>query len=315
MINIKVYNKEYKEIWNEFNRKSKNSIFMFDRNYMDYHSDRFVDNSLMFYDDNMLIALLPMNIKDGVLYSHGGLTYGGFIVDNNMKQHIMNDCFIELCKYAKTNNITEIIYKVIPYIYHKQPSEEDRYTLYINNAKLISVDASTYINLKTPLKMTKGRKAQISRAKRENVEVRELSSLNDYLAFIDLENYVLLRKHNTKAVHTGEELKLLHDKFSDNIHLFCAFINEQLIAGTVIYEYDEVIHTQYMAANELARKIGALDLIINVLIEKYKDNKKWIDFGISTEHNNNLLNEGLISQKESFGGRTGVYEIWKIDMK
>ena len=26
------------------------------------------------------------------------------------------------------------------------------------------------------------------------------------------------------------------------------------------------------------------------------------------------LNEGLISQKEGFGGRTGVYETWKIDL-
>lgn len=314
MIRIEVYNNELKETWNEFNRNSKNSIFMFDRNYMDYHSDRFKDNSLMFFDDEKLIALLPMNIEDDVLYSHGGLTYGGFITNNDMKQHIMNDCFGELIKYARSINVKEIIYKTIPHIYHKQAAEEDMYALYANNAKLITVDASTYINLENPLKMPKGRKAQISRAKREGVEIKELSELIDFESFIELENAVLSTRHNTKAVHTGSELKLLKDNFNNNIHLLGAFIGDELISGVVVYEYDNAVHTQYMATNEKAREIGALDLLIYTVINKYKESKKWLDFGISTEHNRIYLNEGLISQKEGFGGRTGVYNVWSIKL-
>lgn len=65
---------------------------------------------------------------------------------------------------------------------------------------------------------------------------------------------------------------------------------------------------------EEARKIGGLDLVIATIIEKYKQEKMWLDFGISTEHGRIYLNEGLISQKEGFGGRTGVYETWKIDL-
>lgn len=61
-----------------------------------------------------------------------------------------------------------------------------------------------------------------------------------------------------------------------------------------------------------ARTVGALDLVINTIIEKYKNNKRWLDFGISTEHGKIYLNEGLVAQKEGFGGRTGVYEIWKL---
>lgn len=52
-----------------------------------------------------------------------------------------------------------------------------------------------------------------------------------------------------------------------------------------------------MAANEEARKIGGLDLVIATIIEKYKQEKMWLDFGISTEHGRIYLNEGLISQK------------------
>ncbi len=48
---------------------------------MDYHSDRFNDHSLVFTRKNRLIGLLPANIKDEALYSHGGLTFGGIISD------------------------------------------------------------------------------------------------------------------------------------------------------------------------------------------------------------------------------------------
>lgn len=312
MISIKRYMESDKYIWNKFNQNSKNPLFMFDRNYMDYHKDRFKDHSLMFFDNEKLIAVLPMSENGSVLTSHGGLTYGGFISDTKMKQHIMNDCFDKLLNYAEKNGYNTIRYKTIPYIYHIQPAEEDRYALFANGAKLVIVDAATYINLKSPLKMPKGRKAQISRAKRENVSIEILTEQADYDAFIELENCVLREKHNTQAVHTGKELKFLHDNFPENIHLFGAIKNERLIAGTVIYEYGQAVHTQYMAANNEAREIGALDLAVNTVIEKYRDNKLWMDFGISTEHDKMILNEGLISQKEGFGGRTGVYEIWEI---
>ena len=285
---------------------------MFDRNYMDYHKDRFKDHSLLFYDENILVALLPMSEHGDELISHGGLTYGGFITDTRMKQHIMMDCFAELIKYARESGFKSIRYKCIPHIYHSQPAEEDRFALFANGARLDTVDVSTYVNLTSLLKMPKGRKAQISRAKREGVVIEELTELEDFKAFIDLENKVLLEHHGVHAVHTGEELKLLHDRFPENIHLFASKKNENMIAGTVVYEYDQVVHTQYMAANDEARTIGALDLAVATVINKYKETKNWIDIGISTEHGKIYLNEGICSQKEGFGGRTGVYEIWEL---
>lgn len=315
MITIVRYTEDKVNIWNQFNKQSKNALFMFDRNYMDYHKDRFKDHSLLFYDEDKLLALLPMSEHGDLLISHGGLTYGGFITGTKMKQHTMMDCFEELIKYAKENGFKNIRYKCIPHIYHSQPAEEDRFALFANNSKLDTVDVSTYVNLAAPLKMPKGRKAQISRAKREGVVVEELTELEDFNKFIDLENEVLTERHDVRAVHTGEELKLLHDRFPENIHLFASLKDGNLIAGTVVYEYDQVVHTQYMAANDEARTIGALDLAVSTVINNYKDSKKWLDFGISTEHGKIYLNEGLCSQKEGFGGRTGVYEIWEVNIE
>ena len=46
--------------------------------------------------------------------------------------------------------------------------------------------------------------------------------MESYINFINLENKVLAERHETKAVHTAEELKMLHDRFPENIGLFVA---------------------------------------------------------------------------------------------
>ena len=309
MIRVELYKDSDREIWNNFIRNSKNGIFMFDRNFMEYHKDRFKDNSLLFYDEDKLIAVMPASIKDNVLSSHGGLTYGGFITSNDMKQHHMNDCFTALKEYALSNQIKEIIYKHIPHVYHKQPAEEDLYSLFYNGAEVLKVEASTAVKLVQPLKMPKGRKAQVGRARREGVEIKES---DDFESFIELENSVLQERHGTKAVHSPSELHLLQERFPQNIKLLGAFYQGKMIAGTVLFIYENAVHTQYMAANDTAREIGALDLTIASVIESFKDSKEWLDFGISTEEGGHYLNEGLISQKEGFGGRTNVYQTWKI---
>ena len=306
---VQGYTTQNKEQWNEFIKNSKNGIFMFDRGFMDYHSDRFQDNSLMFYDNEELIALLPASVHDKELRSHGGLTYGGFLTNEKMKQHKMLECFEVLTKYMKEHNISKLLYKTIPYIYHKQPSEEDLYALYKIGANNAKIEPSTLILLKNPLKMPKGRKAQISRAKREGVVIEESE---DFDIFIKLENAVLSKHHNKKAVHTSDELKLLKSRFKDKIQLWVAKYEGEIIAGTLLFVYDDVVHTQYLASNEKSKKIGGLDLLVKTVMDKFSQSHTYLDFGISTEDGGKFLNEGLISQKESFGGRTICYQTWEI---
>lgn len=309
-ISIVRYNSEYKDQWNSFVEKAKNGLFLHNRNYMDYHSDRFTDHSLLFYSDDSLIALLPANEKNSMLVSHGGLTYGGLLTNTSIKQHTVNDCFEALLRYVGEVGIERIIYKPVPHVFHQQPAEEDLYALVRCGAKLTEVSASTVIDLQNPLKMPKGRKAQISRAIREGVEIKVLEEKQDYEAFIDLENEVLERRHGVQAVHTADELFLLHSRFPKNVHLYGALKDGKMIAGTVVFEYDQAVHTQYMASNDLGRTTGALDLAVSTVISNYREKKKWLDFGISTEEHGTVLNEGLISQKEGFGGRTNVYMVW-----
>lgn len=311
MIEIKKYSPEYKELWDFFIKNSKNGLFMFERDFMEYHSDRFQDNSLMFFEDDKLLALLPMNIVENQLFSHRGLTFGGFVSDQNMKAPRMLKYFEKLTEYMKDNSLNTLIYKAIPYIYHFLPAQEDIYALFQNNAKLLKTEISTTIQLDCIPTLKKGRKAQINRAKREGVII-ELSE--NFEEFMKLESEILDKKYNTKPTHTVSELRLLYSRFPQNIKFYVSKLHEEIIAGVLLFEYKNVVHTQYMATNEKGREIGGLDFLIKKLLEIYKDSKKYFDFGISTENGGQYLNEGLIAQKESFGGRAIVHQTWKLSV-
>lgn len=77
---------------------------------------------------------------------------------------------------------------------------------------------------------------------------------------------------------------------------------------------DPVVHTQYISANLEGKEIGALDLLFDYLINTEYSNYKIFDFGQSTENNGIYLNESLIFQKEGFGGRGVVYDIYEYEL-
>ena len=309
MIHTEPYSREKQQEWDDFIDRSKSPMFMFKWGFMEYHSDRFKDFSLMFYDDDELIGVLPASIKDRIVTSHAGLTYGGIVSSLRMKQHTMLECFEALGARLKKEGSNTLYYKAIPYIYNSHPAQEDLYALFRYGGRLVKSECSCVVDLHNPLKMCKGRKAQVSRAKREGVEIRESK---DFAAFLKLENDVLMVRHNTTAVHSAQELELLASRFPENIKLFIAQYGEQMIAATLLFIYPNVVHTQYMAADDAARRIGGLDLLIKTVMERYAGQKRYFDFGISTEQGGEYLNEGLIAQKEGFGGRVVVQNTYEV---
>jgi len=312
-MNIKIYNQNYKNIWNEFVRNSKNSHFFFQRDYMEYHSDRFEDFSLMIFDKtDKLISVLPANIKEDIVYSHQGLTFGGFLVNDKMKTEIMLEIFEFLKIYLSSQNIKKIVYKCIPYIYHTKPSEEDKYALFRNDAKLIRRDVTSTIDLTEQVRYSKGRKWSINKAKKESIKTFES---DDYETFWELLISVLEYNHGTKPVHSLEEIQKLAKLLPKNIKLFLAKKNDKILSGALIYENKNIIHTQYLANSDEGREVGALDLLIDYLIKNIYKNKKYFDFGISNEDVGRYLNTGLIAQKEGFGARAVVQDFYELEIK
>ena len=307
------YTVEQKNNWNEFVKNSKNSHFFFKRDYMEYHSDRFEDFSLIIFDEtDKLIAILPANLKENILHSHQGLTFGGFLVDDKMKTETMLEIFESLKVYLKNQNIKKIVYKYIPYIYHIKPSEEDRYALFRNDAKLIRRDVTSTIDLTEQVRYSKGRKWTINKAKKESIETFES---DDYETFWELLTGVLESNHEAKPVHRLEEMKKLASLFPKNIKLFLAKKDEKIVSGALIYENKNIVHTQYLANSEVGRETGALDLLIDYLIKDIYKDKKYFDFGISNEDAGRYLNTGLIAQKEGFGARAVAHDFYELEIK
>ena len=313
-MNIKRYNPEFCQMWDEFVLAARNSHFFFLRNYMEYHRDRFDDFSLLFFDDHdRLLAVLPASRHEKVLISHGGLTFGGFIFGEKMTAKIMLDVFAACKDYLSCDGFSSLIYKCTPYIYHHYPCDEDKYALFINGATLFRRDVSTAVYLPQRYKYFKGRSWMVNKGRKNNIVVHESKRFQD---FISLENEILHKYHDTKAVHTGEELERLAALFPDNIKLYVgqAANSDEILAGTVIFDNGSTVHTQYLANSDEGRQLGALDAVIDHLITKVYADRKYFDFGISNEQEGRYLNEGLISQKEGFGARAVVHDFYRLDL-
>lgn len=309
---IRRYRREDKELWNSFVSKARNATFLFDRNYMDYHADRFDDNSFMFYHKGKLKAVLPANVAGDTLYSHQGLTYGGLLLDKKATVEDVLECFDSLNSWLRENGISKVVYKALPWIYQQYPSEEDLYALtWKCKAQLISRDISSSIVIDNKLKFAESRKSGIRKALSLNIEVGESNDVDGFWHVLE-DN--LGNRYNAKPVHTANEMKLLMSRFPNNIRLYVAKMNGEIVGGTLIYVTPQVVHTQYISASVEGKKHGALDLLFDYIINKVYANCRYFDFGKSTEHGGACLNEPLIFQKEGFGGRGVCYDWYQWEL-
>lgn len=320
MITVTRYTPKKHQTWNEFVKQSRQGTFLFDRNYMDYHQDRFHDHSLMIYYKDKLYALLPANevvsasnneIPQKELVSHQGLTYGGLLTCNKMTAELTCETFEAIGNYLKQEGFSKLTYKAIPWIYHKIPSEEDLYALiHVGKASLSAREISTTILLQNKLRFSEQRRRGVNKAKKNSLIIRQ-SSQEDVFAFWNILNNNLQQKYHTRPVHSNEELQLLMSRFPANIIGYSVLKDEEVIAGTIIFITPQVIHTQYIGASEKGKEEGALDLLFDYLINQKKWNAPYFDFGKSTEDRGNYLNTNLIHQKEGFGGRGVAYDTYE----
>lgn len=312
MFRIEPYSLEQKNAWNTFVDNAKNSTFLFNRNYMDYHADRFQDCSLMVYRKEKLYALLPANRKDNTLYSHQGLTYGGLIMSNKATVLDILEIFQIINDYLKSIGIERVIYKPLPYIYHQIPSQEDLYALFrTTNAHIIGRNISSTIYQENKIRFIELRRRGVRKALNNGLSARYSE---DYAEFWQILSDNLQNKYGVSPVHSLEEILLLREHFPDNIKLYASYKDNEMLGGTVVYLMKGIVHTQYISANPRGKELGALDLVFDYLINQEYVNVPIFDFGQSTENMGHMLNESLIFQKEGFGGRGMCYDIYEYSL-
>jgi len=113
-LKISRYSSKFKDLWNRFCQDSKNATFLLQRDFMEYHKDRFEDYSLMVFEDETLVAVLPAHKTDYALYSHNGLTYGGLVLSPKVKLPKVLEILKTILKYLEDNSIETLELKPLP---------------------------------------------------------------------------------------------------------------------------------------------------------------------------------------------------------
>jgi len=271
MMKIARYCDSLKREWNSYLLDCKNGYFMFHRSFMDYHRDRFCDYSLVVYDEKRNIsALFPANSSEDAIYSHQGLTFGGLLYSNRLSTAEVVDIMAGIVNFYRQDRYKVLYYKALPWIYHLLPAQEDIYALNLLKADLYKTEVSSSIINKKQLRLNKGKKWAINRAKKAGVAI---CIEDDYTNFWELLSTVLWENHEKRPVHTLSEISQLARSFPDNIKLVTARLDQVVHAGAVLFISDRVVHTQYMANSERGRDFGALDAVIEYVINSYIDER------------------------------------------
>jgi len=222
----------------------------------------------------------------------------------------MLELFDTLREWLRAQGVRSLLYKPVPHIYHRMPAEEDLYALFRSGARLVRRDLSSTLDMISRPPMQHGRQSQLKRGKRTFV-VRES---RDFGAFMDLVSSGLTAKYNVAPTHTKEEIELLAARFPQNIRLHGACRGEHLCAGVLVYANTNVAHVQYIAGEDDAKREGALECIFDDLLERRYATIRYFDWGISTEQAGRWLNPGLVQNKESYGARGVVYDLYELDL-
>ena len=325
MISIFRYTQNKQTEWDDFIKVSKNGTFLFLRAYMDYHSDRFHDHSLMFYNEkNKLIAVLPANSNPSTLnpnlstlHSHQGLTYGGFVLAPEIHISEVGELFQLTISYLKEKGFCEWNYKQIPYIYHIIPSQEEDYWLWQYNATQKACNMMTVIDFKSAINdiSSSRKRTYYNKLMRQGYTITFDADICDFWPILE-DN--LMERFSSHPVHSLSEIELLKQRFPDNI-VCCTVKNPEgiTIAGTLLFITQQVVRTQYISASHEGKRNNALDYLMLSLIKHYGDNPqyRYFEFGTSMAEDGVHLNEGLILQKEGFGGRAVACKIYSINIK
>jgi len=309
LISVRKYNDKDKALWDKFVASAKNATFLFYRDFMEYHKDRFVDYSLLCFNKEKLVAILPANIVNDIVYSHQGLSYGGLIITEGLRLNDTLTIMFKILELLKNNNILKLVYKKPPIIYQGLEGAQMSSVLYMLKSNLYKSD--TYLVIESDkYSVNRNRKRAIKKAINKDVEIQE-NKFEEFWKEILVPN--LQDRFNVSPVHTIDEILLLKSIFPEKIHCYTAHINSEIRAGVVVFKFNDIVHFQYSSGSDSRSEDGTLDFLFHNVFSKYLNNK-YISLGSCSEgKEERKINKGLLYWKESFGAVTIPQEFYEID--
>ena len=299
--------------WDEFVANSNNGTLFHTRKFLSYHpKDRFLDHSLVFEKKGKIISILPGAIqKKGekqILISHPGASVGSCVVLEKLSFAESLEIVEKLSNYARSNNIKCVRLIQPPIIYHRHLSQYMDFAFKKAGYLSIYRELSSYLQIENSIednlsKFKSSHRTALRKAEKLSVKI---SISDDYKTFYSILQNNLSIRHNVKPTHTLFELQELKKIFPDKIHLFGAFIGNEMIAGVVTFIINpKVVLAFYVSHKQEYGDHRPINLLIFNIIKWVIDKKMQIlDFGIFTVNEN--PNMGLARFKENFGA-SGIF--------
>ena len=319
-VEIVNYTESYIDTWDDFVlNKSCNGSILQTRRFLEYHpSGRFKDNSLMFFNGNTLVAVIPANItEDKKLCSHNGSTFGGIVLGDDFKNiSYVEMIFDELESYLLNNQIAEVRFKMPGRIYTKKSVDLIDYYFFLYGYKS-SCELGYYIDFEfydhdITSNFTHSRRRGYKYSNKNDLSFAELTSVEDIekFYFVLCDNY---KKFDKIPVHSIEELMdLKFNRLKDCLKFYGVWHDNCLVAGSMVFCFEKkVFHTQYLAMLQDKAYLYASEYNYKNLIETaLKEGFKKISFGTATLDGGRTLNKSLAQFKEGFGAQEYINQTY-----
>lgn len=307
------YKLSNKTEWNKFVLENNQQTFLFYRDFMDYHSDRFEDYSLMIYEDDQLIGLLPANKVGDEVYSHLGLTYGGLLFCSDWNNSKSQYVFELVLSFLRDNQIKHLYIKSFPIFYDNATSKISKELVLNNKGKIYRTDKVLAIDYGMPFTIHKTKLKHYRKNKNKGFVIEEVGEFSSFWHKVLVPR--LKNKHNVKPVHSLEEIELLKSRFPNEIKQFNISLNGEILAGITIFDKGNVVKSQYGATTDQGQKERAIEYLFLHLIFRFKDaGKHYFSMGTVTENNEIGYNKGLLKQKEELGCSVYLQDFYSLKL-
>ena len=321
MYEILPYSPELDQRFDHFvKHESVNGTFLQSRRFLNYHpAGRFNDASFALQKSGIIAAYFPgVKTAQNEFISHQGSTFGGPIISkafyNGSK---LRELLEEADQYL--SQFSKIVFKVTPAIFSKENPDLLEYTL-----EHLGYRRYTELSNYTPLQKdvdpltqcdAKHRK-QFQESEKFKCTYRELETEKDFETFYRFLE-ISKAKHNTKPVHTLEDLYDLRRRLKKNLRFKSLWLGERYVCGMMQFLFQETkaIHDQYISPDETFTEFHPTTALhVYALREAAQEGFDKFSWGISTEDHGNYLNENLYRFKEAFGAQPSVNVTYEKQM-
>lgn len=294
---VKLYEKNDFQVWNAFIGSAKNATFLFHRDFMEYHSDRFQDYSMMVFEEGKLVSVIPTNKVENKVFSHQGLTYGGFVFGESLSIDEINNIVTVVLEFLKNNEVVEFVIKEIISIYNGLGDFTS--ILKLNGFEVFTSKTNLAVDFKSDFKISKSKLKHFKRISSIGLEIKKEDDLSAFWNLVLIPR--LQQKFNSKPVHSIDEITFLKEKFANNIFQYNVYLEDEILAGITIFKTDKVVKSQYGAITESGEKYRALDYLYINLINEYSNKFDFFDMGTVDDDSELGYNVGLLNQKRELG--------------